>query len=107
MLQQDRPDDYVVATGTALTIRDFLSLVFGRLDMDWEEYVAIDPRYFRPAEVDHLEGDASKAYAVLGWQAQTDIKQLAAMMVAGDMELARREEVLKHAGHAETPRGGY
>jgi GDPmannose 4,6-dehydratase len=69
--------------------------------------VEIDPRYFRPAEVDHLEGDASKSLAVLGWQARTDIKTLAAMMVEGDMELARREAVLKDAGHAEAPRGGF
>ena len=107
MLQQDRPDDYVVATGTALTIRDFLAMVFARLDLDWQEWVEIDPRYFRPAEVDHLEGDAAKALKVLHWQARTDIATLAGMMVDGDMELARREAVLRDAGHAETPRGGF
>jgi GDPmannose 4,6-dehydratase len=107
MLQQDHPDDYVVATGTALTIRQFLALVFEQLDLDWKEWVEIDPRYFRPAEVDHLEGDAAKSKAILGWEAGTDIKTLAAMMVDGDMELARREAVLKNAGHAETPRGGF
>ena len=107
MLQQERPDDYVVATGTALSIRDFLTLVFEQLDLDWQEWVEIDPRYFRPAEVDHLEGDATKSRELLGWQARTDIKTLAAMMVAGDLELARREAVLKDAGHAETPRGQF
>ena len=107
MLQQAQPDDYVVATGTALTIREFLALVFGQLDLDWEQFVEIDPRYFRPAEVDHLEGDAGKAEKLLGWRASTDIKSLAAMMVAGDLDLARREAVLRDAGHAETPRGGF
>jgi GDPmannose 4,6-dehydratase len=107
MLQQAQPDDFVVATGTALTIREFLTLVFGQLDLDWKEYVEIDPRYFRPAEVDHLEGDASKAREVLGWQPRTDVRALAAMMVAGDLEQARREAVLRDAGHAEPARGGF
>ena len=107
MLQQAQPDDYVVATGTALSIRDFLAMVFESLDLDWKQWVEIDPRYFRAAEVDHLEGDATKARNILGWQARTDIQALAAMMVQGDSELARREAVLKDAGHAETPRGGF
>ena len=62
------PDDYVVATGDRPAIREFLDLVFGQLDLDWKEHVEIDPRYFRPAEVDHLEGDAAKARPVLGWE---------------------------------------
>ena len=107
MLQQDRPDDYVVATGVAISIREFLDRVFGRLDLDWKEYVEIDPRYFRPAEVDHLEGDAGKARAELGWEPKTDVGTLAAMMVDSDLQLARREAVLRDAGHAETPRGGF
>jgi len=107
MLQQDHPDDYVVATGESISIKDFLSLVFGRLDLDWQNYVEIDPRYFRPAEVDHLEGDPGKSRKLLGWEPKTDIRTLAAMMVDSDFKLAQRELVLKEAGHAETPRGGY
>jgi GDPmannose 4,6-dehydratase len=106
MLQQDRPDDYVVATGVSISIRAWLDLVFGQLDLDWKEYVEIDPRYFRPAEVDHLEGDPAKAKAVLGWEARTDVRALAAMMVASDLVLARREAILRDAGHAEPPQAG-
>jgi GDPmannose 4,6-dehydratase len=107
MLQQDQPDDYVVATGESISIRDFLGLVFGRLDLDWQKYVEIDPRYFRPAEVDHLEGDPGKSRKLLGWEPKTDIRTLAAMMVDSDLKLAQRELLLKEAGHEETPRGGY
>jgi GDPmannose 4,6-dehydratase len=107
MLQQDQPDDYAVATGVAITIREFLDLSFGALDLDWKQYVDIDPRYFRPAEVDHLEGDASKAQRVLGWTAKTDIKTLAGMMVESDLRRAEKELVLKNAGHEEAPRSGY
>jgi len=106
MLQQDTPDDYVVATGESISIRDFLGLTFGRLDLDWQKYVEIDPRYFRPAEVDFLHGDASKARGVLGWVPNTDIRGLAAMMVDSDLKLAQREQVLRDAGHAEAPRMG-
>ncbi|MBK8793332.1 MAG: GDP-mannose 4,6-dehydratase [Holophaga sp.] len=107
MLQQDAPDDYVVATGEAITIRDFLGLTFGRLDLDWQKHVEIDPRYFRPAEVDHLEGDPSKSRRILGWEPKTDIRTLAAMMVDSDLKLAQKELVLREAGHAEAPRAGY
>jgi GDPmannose 4,6-dehydratase len=107
MLQQDTPDDYAVATGESITIRDFLGLTFGRLDLDWQKYVEIDPRYFRPAEVDHLEGDASKGRRILGWEPKTDIRTLAAMMVDSDLRLAQKELVLREAGHAEAPRTGY
>jgi len=107
MLQQDTPDDYVVATGESITIRDFLGLTFGRLDLDWQKYVEIDPRYFRPAEVDHLEGDPSKGRKILGWEPRTDIRTLAAMMVDSDLRLAQKEQVLREAGHAEAPRTGY
>jgi GDPmannose 4,6-dehydratase len=107
MLQQDQPDDYVVATGESLSIRDFLGLTFGQLDLDWRKYVEIDPRYYRPAEVDHLEGDSSKSNRLLGWEAKTDIRALATMMVDSDLRLAQREQVLKDAGHAEVMRGGF
>jgi len=91
MLQQDTPDDYVVATGVSVSIRDFLDLVFQQLGMDWHEFVEIDPRFFRPAEVDHLEGDPSKAMRLLGWTPATDLARLARMMVEADLQLAERE----------------
>jgi GDPmannose 4,6-dehydratase len=96
-----------VATGASLSIRQFLDLVFGKLDLDWKQYVEIDPRYFRPAEVDHMEGDAAKARRLLGWEPRTEVRALAAMMVESDLALARREAVLRDAGHAETPRSGF
>ena len=99
MLQQDKPDDYVVATGESLSIRGFLDLVFEGLNLDWKRHVEIDPRYFRPSEVDHLEGDASKARRILDWTPRTDIKALAAMMVAHDLDLAESERLLLEAGH--------
>jgi GDPmannose 4,6-dehydratase len=107
MLQQDQPDDYVVATGESITIRDFLDLSFERLELDWHKHVEIDPRYFRPAEVDHLEGDASRVRNLLGWEPKTDIRTLAAMMIDSDLKLAQKEQVLREAGHAEAPRAGY
>lgn len=107
MLQQDEPEDFVVATGVSISIKDFVRLVFEQLDLDWQEHVEIDPRYFRPAEVDHLEGDPAKAMRVLGWEPRTSVETLARMMVESDMKLAQRELVLKEAGHEEAPRGGY
>ena len=107
MLQQDTPDDYVVATGESISIRDFLGLTFGRLDLDWQKHVEIDPRYFRPAEVDHLEGDPAKGRRLLGWEPKIDIRTLATMMVDSDLKLAQKELVLREAGHGEPPRVGY
>jgi GDPmannose 4,6-dehydratase len=98
MLQHDQPGDYVVATGSSISIRDFLTLVFQEVDLDWEEYVEVDPRYFRPAEVDHLEGDATKVVETLGWKPKYDVEGLARMMVQSDMALAERERVLRDAG---------
>jgi GDPmannose 4,6-dehydratase len=95
MLQADEPDDYVVATGQTYSVRQFLDEVFGHLDLDWNDYVEIDPRYFRPTEVDLLLGDASKAKKVLGWQPKVDMKQLAQMMVDGDMKIAENEKVIR------------
>ncbi len=91
MLQQKQPEDFVIATGETHTIRDFLDLVFGHLELDWKNYVEIDPRYFRPAEVDLLLGDASKAKKMLGWTPATDLNMLAKIMVESDLELARTE----------------
>ncbi|GAB4112733.1 MAG: GDP-mannose 4,6-dehydratase [Sandaracinaceae bacterium] len=100
MLQADQPDDYVVATGQAYSVRDFLEATFTRLDLDWRDYVRTDPRYFRPAEVDHLLGDATKAREKLGWAPRVDFQALVAMMVEHDLELARQEKTLRDAGHA-------
>jgi len=91
MLQQDVPEDYVIATGETRTIREFLEMVFGQLELDWNEYVEVDPRYFRPAEVDLLLGDASKARKQLDWTPQTDVRELARIMVEHDLEQAQRE----------------
>jgi GDPmannose 4,6-dehydratase len=99
MLQQDEPDDYVIATGASYSVRDFLAAAFGHVDLDWHQYVATDPRYFRPAEVDHLEGDATKANQQLGWTPETDFQALVRMMVDHDIELARQERTLVDAGH--------
>jgi len=100
MLQQETPDDYVVATGTMISVRDFCDIAFAYAGLDWTDHVVIDPRYFRPAEVDQLQGDASKARRVLGWEPRTDVRALARMMVDHDMELARREVTLRRAGHS-------
>jgi GDPmannose 4,6-dehydratase len=99
MLQQDAPDDYVVATGEMRSVREFCELAFGHVDLDYQDYVEIDPRYFRPAEVDLLLGDPSKAKAKLGWQPRVSIDELAKMMVDYDLELAKRERTLIDAGH--------
>jgi GDPmannose 4,6-dehydratase len=87
MLQADEPDDYVVATGTRYTIRDFLNFAFEHADLDWEDYVQYDERYLRPTEVDDLVGDATKAHAKLGWKPQTLTPDLARLMVDADREL--------------------
>src|SRR5207244_3797955 len=95
MLQQPKPDDYVVATGESYSVRDFLDEACKTLDLDWKKVVEVDPRYFRPAEVIHLHGDASKARSVLGWQPKVSFKQLVKMMVDHDLESARQESTLK------------
>ena len=99
MLQQDTPDDYVVATGKMISVREFCDLSFKYLDLDPEEHIEIDPRYLRPAEVEQLLGDSTKAREKLGWEAKTTVEELAAMMVEHDLELARREKTLRDAGH--------
>ena len=91
MLQQDTPDDFVIATGEAHTVREFAELAFGRVDLKWEDYVEIDPRYYRPAEVDYLMGDASKAKTALGWNPQTSFEELVSIMVDADVQLLEDE----------------
>jgi GDPmannose 4,6-dehydratase len=105
MLQQDNPDDYVVATGVTKSVRDFCERAFSRVGFDYRDFVELDPRYVRPAEVDLLLGDASKAKAVLGWSAKMTFEGLADLMVDSDLELARREKTLRDAGHDLAPEG--
>ncbi|MBW8040381.1 MAG: GDP-mannose 4,6-dehydratase [Planctomycetes bacterium] len=95
MLQHEKSDDYVIATGETHSVREFLEEVFGYLDLDWQKYVEIDPRYFRPTEVDCLLGDASKARKILKWEPKVTFKELAQMMTDADMEIAKREKIIK------------
>ena len=90
MLQQPEPDDYVIATGEMHNIREFLELAFSRAGLDWRDHVVSDPRFFRPAEVDRLVGDYSKARQKLGWQPNTSFEELANMMVDSDMKAQQR-----------------
>ena len=86
MLQQDQPDDYVIATGETHSVRAFLDETFGHLDLDWKKHVEIDPRYYRPTEVDLLIGDSSKARKKLGWQAKVKFRELVRLMVDADLQ---------------------
>jgi len=88
MLQQDEPDDYVIGTGDGHTVRDFCRLAFGHVGLDWERFVEVDPRYFRPTEVDALVADASKARSVLGWEPSVSFPELATSMVEADLAKA-------------------
>lgn len=92
MLQQQQPDDYVIATGETHSVREFLDVAFGYLDLDWHRYVEIDPKYFRPAEVDILLGDPSKAVRTLGWSPRVKFKELVFLMVDSDLALLRASE---------------
>jgi GDPmannose 4,6-dehydratase len=100
MLQQDKPDDFVIATGETHSVREFAEKVFTKLDLDYNEFVSVDPRYFRPTEVDVLLGDASKAKKALGWKPKITFDALIDMMIATDMELAKKEKTLLDAGFA-------
>jgi GDPmannose 4,6-dehydratase len=95
MLQQDRPDDYVIATGESHSVRELVEVAFGRVGLDWKKYVQLDPKLIRPAEVDHLVGNASKARSALGWTPDVDFRGLIQMMVDADMERLSRPP---HAG---------
>lgn len=86
MLQQDKPDDYVIATGETHTIEELVQIAFTHADLNWRDYVVIDPRFVRPAEVDLLLGDATKAKKELGWRLEVDFEQLVKMMVDSDLE---------------------
>jgi GDPmannose 4,6-dehydratase len=91
MLQQDKPDDYVIATGVTTTVRDMCKLAFEHVGLDYQKYVVIDPKFFRPAEVDLLLGNPAKAQAKLGWRAKTGVNQLIPMMVDADLRRVERE----------------
>ena len=103
MLQTGEPDDYVIATGENHSVREFLSEAFGYLDLDWQEFVETDPRYYRPAEVDELLGDASKARRVLGWEPKVTFKAMVQIMVDHDLALAQLES-LRQSSEAELQR---
>ncbi len=105
MLQQEKPDDYVIATGEAHSVRDLVELAFAAAGLDWRRHVEIDRRYFRPTEVDVLRGDPAKARSILGWQPRVTFAELVKMMVAHDIELARRERTVNQAGFADPARG--
>jgi GDPmannose 4,6-dehydratase len=106
MLQQAEADDYVIATGETHSVRELCEQAFGRLGLDFRDFVEIDPRYFRPAEVDLLQGCAEKARTRLDWRPRVSFVELVAMMVDADMELAERERALAAMGHATLPRQG-
>ncbi len=89
MLQQDKPDDYVIATGESYSVRDVLDIAFGTLALDWKQFVELDPRYLRPTEVDHLRGDATKAREKLGWRPKMSFKELITTMTRADEEDVR------------------
>ena len=91
MLQQDEPDDFVIATGTDRTIREFCRVAFACADLDWEQYVTVDERFLRPAEVEILRGDPSKARRVLGWEPKVPFEEMVRLMVERDLELVSRD----------------
>jgi GDPmannose 4,6-dehydratase len=94
MLQHDEPGDFVIATGESYSVREFLDVAAERINLDWHKYVEVDPRYFRPTEVDYLLGDSSKAQAALGWKPKTSFKTLVGMMIASDLRIAQDEKLV-------------
>ncbi len=103
MLQQDTPDDYVVATHELHSVREFCEQTFSRLNLDYRDYVAIDPRYYRPAEVELLLGDSARAKTKLGWTPRTSFSQLVDMMVDGDLAIAQQELLHKAPASSSSP----
>ncbi len=93
MLQQDQPDDYVLATGETHSVRELCEMAFGHVGLDWRDYVVVDPKHYRPAEVDLLVGDASKARRVLGWEPSVNFEQLVRMMVDADLQALQNQPV--------------
>lgn len=105
ILQQPEPEDFVVATGEAHSVSDFLDVAASCLGLDWKKYVKEDPRYLRPTEVDYLCGDATKARTKLGWAPKVTFQQLVKLMAEHDLELAKQETTLAKAGHQVAQRG--
>ncbi|MCE5191889.1 MAG: GDP-mannose 4,6-dehydratase [Actinomycetia bacterium] len=105
MLQQEEPGDFIVATGEAYSVRQFVELAFALADMDYRQFVKIDPRYFRPTEVDYLLGDTTETREKLGWAPKVGFEELVQRMVDHDMELAAQEKTLRDAGHTLGLRG--
>jgi GDPmannose 4,6-dehydratase len=105
MLQQDAPRDYCLATGEAYSVREFAERAFGLAGLKAEDFIEVDPRYFRPAEVDYLLGDATETLAALGWRPRTSFAELVREMVEADLELARQEKTLIAAGHQVALKG--
>lgn len=105
MLQASHPDDYVVATGEAHSVREFLDTAASILELDWKQFVETDPRYLRPTEVDYLLGDSAKIRNRLGWKPKLGFAELVRLMVDHDLELARQEQTLARAGHKLVVRG--
>jgi GDPmannose 4,6-dehydratase len=105
MLQQMQPDDYVIATGEAHSVRDLVEIAFAAAGLDWRPHVEIDRRYFRPTEVDALRGDPTKARSALGWAPRVTFRELVKMMVERDIDLARRERAINEAGFVDPTRG--
>jgi GDPmannose 4,6-dehydratase len=106
MLQQQTPDDYIVATGEGHSVREFVELAFAAAGLDWRRHVEIDKRYFRPTEVDSLRGDPTKARTALSWEPRVAFSELVDMMVKHDIELARRERTVHQAGFIDPCPGG-
>jgi GDPmannose 4,6-dehydratase len=104
MLQQDKPDDYVVATGETHTVREFAKIAFERVGLNWKKFVVVDPIYFRPTEVDHLCGNASKARRVLKWRPRTTFKRLVELMVDAEVEAIKRRQLLVPAEETQVSR---
>jgi GDPmannose 4,6-dehydratase len=95
MLQQDAPDDYVIATGETHSVQEFVEEAFAYAGLDWHDYVEIDPKYYRPSEVDLLVGDASKAKRILAWEPKTTFKDLVSLMVDADMAALKRQGIAR------------
>ena len=104
ILQREKPDTFLIATGEAHSVRELCELAFRLVDLDYREYVDVDPRYFRPSEVEHLCGDPTKAREQLGWRPEVDFHGLVKMMIDADMRLAEREQVLREAFPGDAPK---
>jgi GDPmannose 4,6-dehydratase len=105
MLQMPGPADYIVATGEAYSVREFAEFAFSLAGLDYRDFVRVDPRYFRPSEVEYLCGDPAETFERLGWRPRATFESLVREMVESDLELARQEQTLQHAGHQVALRG--